>query len=73
MNGLRRHTESKHMHIKHSCEFCDFKASDKTSLKRHKFKLHSEEVKIFACDECPFRTQFKALMNKHLLSKDRKH
>ena len=72
-SGIKTHTESKHINIKHYCEFCDFEGSSKSSLRRHRFKLHSEQVNIFACDKCSFRTQFKSLMNKHLLSKDRKH
>ena len=71
--GLKRHVESMHMNIKHICDFCEFQSSTKCALKRHTLKFHLDKVKIFECSKCPFRTHFRSLMNKHLLSKDNKH
>ena len=71
--GVKNHTESIHMNIKQKCEFCDYEAPGKPALRRHRFKQHGDEVKMFACSKCSYRTQFKYLMSRHLLSKDRKH
>ena len=71
--GLRRHVESMHMNIKHLCDFCDFQSSTKCAVKRHTLGFHMDKVKIFECSKCSFRSQFKSLLNKHLLSKDNKH
>ena len=62
-SGVRTHTESKHMNIKHFVTFVIMKLQLKIRLgSKHK-------VKIFACDKCSFRTQFKSLLNKlHQLS-----
>ena len=71
--GLRRHVDSIHKRVKHPCEYCEFKASTPAALRRHEIFLHEDLVKVYACDKCNYRARNKILLQKHLISKDRRH
>jgi len=41
--GLKQHVQTKHQGLRYPCEYCDYKATQRSSLKRH-MKRHLESV-----------------------------
>ena len=44
---------SPHEGIKYQCDHCDYKATQKGSLKKHKMSVH-EGIK-YQCDQCEYK------------------
>ena len=59
-----------HLGIKYSCDFdnCDYEASHKGDLKRHKEEYH-EGLKKFCCEKCGFAARRKYILAKHMKDK----
>ena len=53
-----KHVQSIHDGVKHSCEFCDFKATTKDNLQAHVHSVH-EGVK-YSCECCDYIATTKA-------------
>ena len=47
------------------CEQCDYKASQKSALKRHVKTIH-EKRKDFACGQCDFKTTRVSYLKSHV-------
>ena len=52
--------------IKYSCEYCDFKASLKSQLTRHKQSIHNG-VK-YSCEFCDYKATIKSSLKRHVNS-----
>ena len=65
---LRRHIETKHYGLRLYCDLCDFTATLKSVIKRHKIKVHALLPEMFKCDKCNMRCSNGERMRKHMLS-----
>ena len=70
---LKRHVDNIHRRVKYPCPHCDLKASSPGALRTHEMFFHPDLVKLYACDKCNYRARSKTLLQKHLISKDRRH
>ena len=65
---LRRHERSKHLNLSYPCNNCDYKATDKGSLYRHKRERH-EDPEVVQCEDCAFKTKNERSLKNHIKSK----
>ena len=68
--SLKIHKERVHEKIRKQCMYCEHKAY---VLRYHVMRKHPEKVKIYACDKCHYRADSKKMLQRHMISKDRKH
>ena len=57
-NSLQRHVKSIHDGVKHSCEFCEYKANRKSNLQQQ-FKSIHERVK-YSCESCDYKATWRS-------------
>jgi len=66
MNNSDNVTIDKGNDGKYKCDQCDFTASHKSVIKRHKKSLHSaSNQEIFVCDQCDYSSNYKHNITKH--------
>ena len=70
---LKRHIELKHFDIRLQCEYCEKSFCGDSSLRDHKAKKHSDQLKFYSCHLCSYRTEHKELLQRHLTGKYSKH
>ena len=58
--------QSIHDGVKHSCEYCDYKATTKGNLQAHVQSVH-EEIK-YSCESCDYKETTKSNLKKHVKS-----
>jgi len=66
--NLLRHTRRKHESNVYSCEQCNYKSTQKNSLKIHRQALHTKsihEVVKYYCDQCDYQTTRQGHLNRH--------
>ena len=59
--NLRRHFKIAHENFREKCEICDFSATSKLTILKHKYTIHGDEealkkITIYKCKECKFET-----------------
>ena len=70
---VKLHHEKVHLKITHKCRYCDHVTSNKPSLRQHEIRLHKDEITLFSCHLCNYRTEYKELLQRHLTGKYGKH
>ena len=70
VKNLERHRSEKHgNNVSHQCEFCPYKASWPSGLKRHVQLIHEKEsCPSHQCAECEFSTKYKQSLKEHIQS-----
>ena len=68
--SLNRHTERVHNGKKEKCPHCEVEVK---CLDQHKRYKHPEQYKMYACNKCSYRSQYKSLLQKHLNSTEKNH
>ena len=67
---MRQHISDVHDKIRdYVCEECGHAFSQKSSLKTHKQCVHTVGEKKFKCDQCPYKSHVKQLLNMHVKKK----
>ena len=59
---LKKHIDSDHRNITYSCDNCEYKATQKISLKIHIVAIH-RNVNYF-CNKCEYKTSWKSNLKK---------
>ena len=67
---LSRHIKIVHRKIRFKCEFCDFEG---LAMRGHRLSHHADKLKIYGCNKCSYRSENKLSLQKHMVSKERKH
>ena len=60
-----------HEKVKHPCNQCDYKATEKGSLKKHIESVH-EKVK-YPCHQCEYKATTKGNIQRHIQKKHFMH
>jgi len=68
LQGLRGHESSVHEGIRFPCDKCDYKASQMSTLKKHKDSIHEKIQNYFYCNLCNFKTVKKSYLKNHIES-----
>ena len=64
---LKRHINTVHDKLRnHVCDECEFAASQKSNLRRHKEEVHSVGDKKFKCAQCPYQTTLRGSLQVHI-------
>ena len=62
--GFQRHMESKHLGIRHNCNYCDKSFKGISTLKAHIHVVH-EKIKAYKCAQCDLRFSWPQTLYKH--------
>jgi len=70
LKNLERHRSEKHgNNVYHQCQFCPYKASWPSGLKRHVQLIHEKEsCPTHQCSDCSFSTKYKQSLKEHIQS-----
>lgn len=70
VKNLERHRSEKHgNNVFHQCQFCPYKASWPSGLKRHVQLIHEKEsCPTHQCSDCNFSTKYKQSLKEHIQS-----
>ena len=63
---VKRHYMTFHKKIKQTCDICELRFSNKSSLSLHKTRKHEPVVKDLKCTYCDYRTGLKWILNRHI-------
>lgn len=63
---LNQHIKNVHEENNHICPVCGVLKSNSAKMSRHIKLYHSEDVKIYSCPECDYKTKFEATFQRHV-------
>ena len=61
-DNVKRHTESKHLLLKHHCDKCSYVGNNLRSLKHH---MKKHKGLVFSCENCPFISSTREKLYRH--------
>ena len=67
---LKKHINIVHRNMRYKCEYCDFEG---LAMRGHRLRHHADKIKIYGCNKCNYRSENKVSLQKHMVSKERKH